>query len=120
MLFDQMLERKRGEYGTKFDSSLLVHEFRPYYRTEQRIAVRYWHNGRPIPEIWTGTVGMTTGWIPVFLLMLRRDSLGSSHVLGATAKIVGTFDGRHYRKPDGTILRLRRSPDTSIGAWLEV
>jgi len=117
--FARILERKRREYGEKFDPSDLASQFPRYYESDERIAVRFWHQGKPIPEIWTGTVGITGGWRPSFLLMLRNDSSGSPHLLDASTEIVAVLIGKYYRKPDGQILHLRRSPETSFGAWRE-
>lgn len=58
------------------DYSELSTKFIPYYENEQRIKVKFSYG-----EIKTGTVGMTTGWKPVFILMLRSNSRGSSHQL---------------------------------------
>jgi hypothetical protein len=38
-----------------------------------------------------GTVGVTTGWKPCFLLMLTKRSIGSSHTLSARDSILRTI-----------------------------
>lgn len=80
--FSEYLARKRSEYGRKFDPSGLDPRFVPYYENEKRIEVDL--GG----EIKRGTVGVTTGWKPVFLLMLTRRSSGSIYMLGPTDKII--------------------------------
>lgn len=44
----------------------------------------------------TGTVGITTGWHPAFLLMSRSSAMGSSDVLSARDVIVAVKRGRSY------------------------
>lgn len=72
----EYLTRKRAELGDKFDPSALAEKWIPGYCTGERIRVRF-----PWGEVKTGTVGITTGWRPVFLLILTRRSLGSSLIL---------------------------------------
>lgn len=79
--YQEFLTRKRKEYGEKFDPSDLAPEFVRYYETGERIevAMSYGENKR-------GRVGITTGWKPVFILLPRVDSTGSSEVLGHADK----------------------------------
>ena len=44
-----------------------------------------------------GTVGMTSGWRPAFLLMHRSTDIGSWDVLGPDDKIVAVKYGSHYK-----------------------
>jgi hypothetical protein len=81
--FENYQERKRQEYGEKFDPSALAKKFIKYFNNGERIEVRF-SSG----EIKRGTVGVTTGWRPSFLLMLRSNSLGSSHLLSEEDEIL--------------------------------
>lgn len=76
------IARKRQEYDN-FDESELSAQFVPYYESGQRIEVECHIEG-----IKRGTVGVTTGWKPVFLLMLRSNSTGSSITLSDKDRIV--------------------------------
>jgi hypothetical protein len=76
------LSRKINEYGNKFDQSDLSEQFVPYYESGQRIEVEFSHG-----EIKRGTIEVTTGWKPVFLLMLRSNSIRSSYTLSNQDKI---------------------------------
>lgn len=58
------------------DYSSISKQFAPYHESQNRIKVKFSYG-----EIKSGTVGMTTGWKPVFILMLTTRSLGSSYVL---------------------------------------
>lgn len=90
--FEEYLARKLRHYGTKFDTSDLDKRFIPFYNSGQRIKVDFGHG-----EVRSGTVGITTGWKPTFLLMLRKNSLGSSWTLGFNDRIVAVQrGGRHY------------------------
>lgn len=74
--FDFYLIKKEVQYGEQFDPSDLAEQFKPYYATDERIKVQF-----STGEIKSGTVGVTTGHKPVFLLMLRKNSTGSSWTL---------------------------------------
>lgn len=73
--FSDYLEAKKKQYDDIFDESELAKEFIPYFENGYRIEVSI--NG----VVMRGRVGVTTGWRPVFLLMLRRNSHGSSWIL---------------------------------------
>lgn len=94
--FGYYLTRKRREHGAKFDASSLAPQFIPYYESGQRIEVT---RTFPSGEAWTrrGTVGITTGWRPAFLLMSRVSAHGSSDLLSADDKIVKVIPTRKRR-----------------------
>lgn len=80
--YKEFIERKKKEYLSKFDDSDLDPRFIPFYENGERIKIE--SDGRQI----TGTVGVTTGWKPVFLLMRTSRSLGSSEILNKDTKII--------------------------------
>ena len=80
--YRHFIARKKVQYGEKFDSSALSKKFIRYFETGQRIEVDFGC------EVKRGTVGVTTGWRPVFLLILRRNSTGSIYTLSDNNKIV--------------------------------
>ena len=88
------IDRKRKEHGNKFDSSKLFYQFIPAFNSGERIEVDFYHDEKPIYSL-RGTVGVTTGWKPAFLLMLRRSDVGSSCILGENDRIVPL--SRNYR-----------------------
>lgn len=67
-------------------------QFKPYFHGP-RIKVA---NGDG--EVRFGTVGMTGGWQPVFLLMHRCTDLGSWDTLGPDDKILAIKVGSHYKE----------------------
>ena len=73
--YRDFINRNTLRYGKKFDPSNLDNRFLKYYENGERIKVRYWDM-----EI-TGTVGVTTGWKPCFLLMRKSNSIGSCWTL---------------------------------------
>lgn len=80
--YTEYVARKQSELGERFDVSKLAPQFVPYYESGQRIEVRSsWGTRR-------GRVGVTTGWRPAFLLMARRNCIGSSDVLNARDVVV--------------------------------
>ena len=92
--YSKFLTRKRREYGDKFSDSDLPSWFVHYFNTGDRVKVTR--------EDWTrtGTVGVTTGWRPAFLLMHRSNADGSSDVLSDRDEIVAVWDGHQYRSLD--------------------
>ena len=77
------LEQKRQQFGDTFDPKDLAPQFIPYFRCEKRIEVQFAEG-----VVKRGTVGVTTGWKPCFLLMLRCDSRGSTWTLGKDDAVV--------------------------------
>lgn len=88
--YQQWLDKKHAQYGTRFDSSALDPRFIRYYESGQRVRVTTC--GMTI----TGTVGVTTGWKPCFLLMRTSRSLGSMWTLGPRDTIEAVQVGKAY------------------------
>lgn len=89
--YQEYLSRKHKEYGDKFDASNLDTRFIRYFESGQRIKVTI------CDMTLTGTVGVTTGWKPCFLLMRTRRSIGSCWTLGASDKIEAVQVGKTYQ-----------------------
>ena len=90
--FTEYLIRKGEEYPKKFDSSELAKQFVPYFENGARIEVKFGYGATHLGTK-RGTVGITTGWKPVFLLMLRKDSVGSSWTLKECDEVVRVVKG---------------------------
>ncbi len=75
--YQETIARRRNQYGDKFDDSELNRNFIRAYESQERITVDF---GDGMCK--RGTIGITTGWKPVFLLMLTKRSLGSSWTIG--------------------------------------
>lgn len=73
--------------GQTLDPSDLLKVFAAYYRTGQRIKVRYTWGTET--EIKFGRVGITTGWRPVFLLVKASHHIGSSDLLTGNVELIG-------------------------------
>jgi len=73
--YTETIERYTQEHGTKFDSSELAEKFIEYFDSGKRIEVK------TMGELKRGTIGITTGWKPCFLLMLTKRSRGSCYIL---------------------------------------
>ena len=89
--FKDYLTGKRADYGKKFDPSDLAEKFIPYFETGQRIEVKTEYG-----EIKRGYIGVTTGWKPVFMLLSRYDSHGSSELLSKKTKIIKAINKYRY------------------------
>ncbi len=74
--FDDYIQRKKAEYGEKFDPSDLDARFVPAFESGERVRLKFYGEG-----VKTGTVSVSTGWKPVFILILTRRSMGSSYTL---------------------------------------
>ncbi len=81
--YQEFLARKQAEYGSQFDPSDLDPRFISYYENGKRIWVS------DFGHVTSGTVGVTTGWRPVFLLMSSSRARGSSTTLTRKTKILG-------------------------------
>lgn len=81
--YTDFVERKKREFGEKFDNSELAENFIPYYNSGERVEVKFSYG-----DIKRGTIGITTGWKPCFLLMLTKRSMGSSWTLSGKDKVV--------------------------------
>lgn len=89
--YDQLLARGVARHGDRFDPGDLAAGFVRYYGTGERVRVTDGHGYTR-----TGTVGVTTGWRPAFLLMHRRSDVGSSDVLGTGDRVTHVRHGRTY------------------------
>ena len=86
----ELVNRKTAQYGDKFDPSDLDKRFIAYYQTGQRVKVE------TCGMVMTGTIGVTTGWKPAFLLMRTSRSIGSPWTLGKDDKLIAVKYGRKY------------------------
>ena len=80
--YNNYIVRKKQEYSKDFDDSKLSKQFIPYFNNDERIEVEF-----STREIKRGTVGVTSGWKPCFILLLTTRSTGSSYILSDKDKI---------------------------------
>lgn len=85
-------ETRRRRHGGEFSAADLAPQFAPYLHRDVRLKVR---NNR-YDHVRTGTVGITTGWQPAFLLMHRSNASGSWDVLTTDDEIIAVWNGRRY------------------------
>lgn len=83
---DGKMIRCKGR-NVMIDNSQLAPQFSIYYRTQQRIEVEFCDENGKTYDVKRGTIGKTTGWKPVYILMLRRDSISSPYTLGKADKV---------------------------------
>ena len=89
--FNDYCARQRAKYGERFSPVGLSFQFRAYFNSGERVRVRFGYG-----EELTGTIGVTTGWQPVFLLMRTSRSIGSSWTLGDRDQVIARKVGRKY------------------------
>ncbi len=89
MDYKTYIARKMNEYGKEFNPKDLAVQFIPYYESGQRVEVGFVSSSTgKVYETKRGTIGVTTGQQPVFILMLTKRSMGSSYTLSAKDKII--------------------------------
>lgn len=88
-------QRGRLQHGERFTEIDLAQQFIQWFNTGQRIKVRTTYPSGETFER-TGTVGVTTGWKPTFLLMHRSNAHGSWDTLGAKDEVIAVQHGRKY------------------------
>jgi hypothetical protein len=86
--YKEYIARKMDQYGSKFNPINLANapQFIPYLENGKRIEVDFGYEKK------RGTIGITTGWKPIFLLMLTKRSIGSSYTLQGNEKIVKVIE----------------------------
>lgn len=72
----------------KISDEHINHAFDRFYNTDIRIEVAFCDSEGKEYERKRGTIGKTTGWKPSYLLMLRRDSIGSSYLINHNTKFL--------------------------------
>jgi hypothetical protein len=87
---DYWARRGEGRDGSRLDP-----EFIHWFNTRDRVRVRRTY---PDGTVWerTGWVSATTGWRPMFLLMARSNSTGSSDLLDGRDRVVAVRRGGRY------------------------
>ena len=86
--YDEFIQRKRSQFGSKFDPSDLNTSFIGAFNSQERITVEFSYGAGTIFVALRGRIGVTTGWKPCFLLMLTRRSIGSSYTINENARII--------------------------------
>lgn len=98
--------QRSHEHGTPgarnlqpIDRSMLVPRFARYLESGERIRVAFiTADGSRIYETRTGTVSMSGGWRPVYLLMLTARSVGSMYVLRETDIVLDVKVRNEYHR----------------------
>ncbi len=85
--YEAFIQKQKAKYPNKFSDEKLNPAFVTAFNNGDTFRVLA-DLGYEKP-IW-GYIGVTTGWQPVFLLMRRRGSLGSSETISCEDKIVKT------------------------------
>ena len=80
--YKEYVDNKMKRYGIEFDTSDLNENFIPYFESGERVTVKFSYG-----EIKRGTIGISSGWKPIFLLMLTKRSSGSSYTIGKQDQI---------------------------------
>lgn len=98
--YDDAIARGKARHGDKWSDAELLPAFRRWYGTGERVKVRYTYRDGSTEDT-TGTIGMTTGWRPAFLLIRTSRSIGSSYVIGQNDKVVAVKRGSKYVSLEG-------------------
>ncbi len=90
---ERLIVRGKEKHGEQFDASDLEPKFARYWYSKERLRIKDNWEG----SILTGTVGMTTGWKPSFILLRTTRSMGSSILLNKDCEILGVQQ-KGYKK----------------------
>ena len=85
--------RGRARHGDRYREPAAADRFARWMDSGDRIRVRVYGD-----ELYTGTVSITTGWHPAFILMRTSRSIGSSILLDERAEVVAVKRGRQYEE----------------------
>jgi hypothetical protein len=83
--YESFVARGKATWGRKFSQASIAKKFVPAYNYGQRIRVRFHGSDK---MVLSGTVGVTTGWKPAFLLMQTKRAIGSPWTLSNRDRIV--------------------------------
>lgn len=89
--YAEAVARGRARHGDRYREPEAADRFAYWMDSGDRIKVRVYGD-----EEVTGTVSITTGWHPAFILMRTSRSIGSSILLDERAEVVGVKKGRDY------------------------
>lgn len=86
------------------DTSLLDPRFTPYYESGQRVEVTWKPGHGDLTGYGARTngrkarfyVGKSTGWKPIYLMILRRDSLGGAAILSDIVETIRPLSTRRW------------------------
>ena len=88
------IKRKINQHGV-FNNANLASDFIKYFESGERVKVQWVYDN--YTEVLTGTIGITTGWKPVFLLMRTSRSMGSPYVIYKDeCKVIAVKKGSKY------------------------
>lgn len=93
--FGNLCVRGEVKYGKMFDPTDLAPRFLRYFESGERIRVKLNSFGGIIK---TGTVGVSTGHKPVFLLMYRKTDYGSPYTLSPKDEILNIVQPKRRKK----------------------
>lgn len=100
---DNYIQRGKAKHGERFSTASLAPQFIDAYNSGARVSVAFVSNDGSVYEVRRGTIGITTGWIPCFLLMGRVTDHGSSYTLSSKDKIVSMDVWREFKRSHGLI-----------------
>jgi hypothetical protein len=83
--YEAYVERKLAEHGSLFRRPAGSPDLVSAFNDGARYEVDVYGDGEVVER---GRVSVTTGWAPSFLLMHRRNALGSSTLLDARSRII--------------------------------
>jgi hypothetical protein len=93
----------------KIDTSLLDERFAPYFKSGERVEVvleegyglNMGHGCRTGGRVVRFYVGKSTGWKPIYIMLLRRDSSGGMQILSEAVQHIrglGIYKWSAYRR----------------------
>ena len=93
--YTTFVESKKEQYSDTFSEENINKDFIPYFNSQEKVKVEYTYKSG-VKETYTGTIGITTGWKPCFLLMRTERSRGSSYTISDICKVIAVKKGSKY------------------------
>lgn len=96
--FSKAIERGAYQWGDKYSAPVTNDLQRRFFGSQRVEVTSYDKLGQPV-YVRRGTIGISSGWSPVLLLMHTRRALGSWDHLGADDEITAIIDKHGRRHP---------------------
>ena len=98
--YNDYVQRGRKQHAEKFSEAGLARNFIGAFDSGERVTVAFCDGEGKVIGVERGTVGVTTGWIPTFLLMRRSSDIGSSYTLSTKDRITTIEEWREFKRKE--------------------
>lgn len=86
--FNSLIQLKKNVHGSKFSEESINRSFIKYYNNQKRVEVSFCNSDGKRFEVKRGRIGITTGHVPCFLLLLTKRSISSTYTIGKNDRVI--------------------------------